>query len=68
MADKDRKLLEYFQAGYHLTAVDGVRYGFGTDLRKRVSNLRKCGYQIRFVWEKRGESRFKRYFMDRRSA
>lgn len=65
MEPRDKRLLEYLQAGYHLSSVDGVHYGFGTDLRKVISNLRKLGYQVKDVWEKRNGKKFKRYFIER---
>jgi hypothetical protein len=63
MKPKTKRLLEYLQAGYKLSTLDGVRYGVGVDLRKRVSELRQLGYSVRSVWEKGDGVRYKRYFL-----
>lgn len=63
MKPKTKLLLEYLQAGYKLSTLDGVRYGIGVDLRKRVSELKQLGYSVRSNWESNGISRYKRYFL-----
>lgn len=44
------------------TGVDFVLRGGGMDWRKRISELRSCGWDIDDKWEKKGRSRYKRYF------
>lgn len=47
------------------TGMDLFNNGGGFDYRKRVSELRKDGYEITSKWMKTNGSRFKRYFLER---
>ena len=46
------------------TGMELIRWGSGIDYRKRISELRRDGYNITARWERDGISRFKRYFLE----
>ena len=46
------------------TGMDLIRWGAGVDYRKRISELRRDGYNITARWERKNGSRFKRYFLE----
>ncbi len=63
MTPQQTKIIELLQTGEGYTVVDFLRYGCGTEARKRVSELRREGYAISGKWEKLGNRKWKRYFL-----
>ena len=43
---QNSKILEYLQTGVSLTCLEAQRLGFGMNLRSRVSDLKRAGYDV----------------------
>lgn len=59
--EKQKSVLQAFQAGKHLTVLTAIRECHTTELRKIVCRLRDQGHQIS-TYQNPGE-RFKHYFL-----
>ena len=59
------KILDMLHKGYRLSELEGLKYGLGTSLRSRISELRADNYPIKdeFVTSEYG-SRYKEYFFE----
>jgi len=60
-----QKALDLLHKGFRLSELEGLKYGLGTSLRTRLSELRAEGYPIKdeFVTSQYG-SRYKEYFFE----
>ncbi len=63
MTPQQTKIIELLQTGDGYTVVDFLRYAGTTEARKRISELRREGYNISSVWERFGNRRWKKYFL-----
>lgn len=45
------KVLEYLKQGNSLTCLDALRLGFTHNLRSRIADLKRAGYQIKVEYE-----------------
>ena len=58
------RILELLKDGLHLSELDGLRYGYGTSFRTRISELRKQGWDIKDYFDLSvNGARFKRYYL-----
>lgn len=58
-------ILDLLKQGLHLSELDGLRLGYGTSFRTRISELRKMGYTIKDYFDKSDSgARFKRYYIE----
>jgi hypothetical protein len=65
MTPSQRKIVEYLQdAENGLTVYQMIRLTRQNDVRKRISELIRDGYQIISQWEFNGGKRWKRYFYE----
>jgi hypothetical protein len=57
------RILDLLKKGYHLSELDGIKYGYGTSFRTRISELRADGHIIKdyFVRSAYG-SNYKKYY------
>ncbi len=62
---KQQLILQSLLEGKRLTTLDGMLKFKTTELRKRVSELRRLGYPIADKWivNKKTNSRYKEYFI-----
>lgn len=65
MTPQQTRIIELLETGEGYTVVDFLRYAGTTEGRKRISELRKYGYNISSTWEKEGNRKWKRYYLDR---
>ena len=59
------KILDMLHKGFRLSELEGLKYGLGTSLRSRISELRAEHYPIKdeFIESSHG-SRYKEYFFE----
>ena len=43
---QNSKILEYLKSGASLTCLEAMNMGFGMNLRSRISDLKRAGYDI----------------------
>lgn len=65
MTPQQTKIIELLETGNGFTCIEFLRYGCGYESRKRISELRREGYNISSTWEKEGNRKWKRYYLDR---
>jgi hypothetical protein len=57
------KILNYLKNGYHLTSIGVLNLLGTTEIRSRIAELRKAGYNIQDRWVERNGKRFKEYYI-----
>ena len=60
---QNQAILAHFRAGGSLTSLEALEKFGCLRLASRVSDLREMGHDIKSVWEKRGDKKFKRYYL-----
>jgi len=43
---QNSRILEYLKSGASLTCLEAMKMGFGMNLRSRVSDLKRAGYDV----------------------
>ena len=43
---QNAKILEYLKSGATLTCLEAMQLGFGMNLRSRISDLKRAGYNV----------------------
>lgn len=47
-----------------LTVIESIKRGCGTEMRRIITTLKRDGYNIESKWEKNGNIKYKRYYLN----
>lgn len=65
MTPQQSKIMEWleYKGDEGSTVYEATLHGLGTEFRKRVSELRRMGEDIRSEWKSNGTSHYKTYYL-----